>query len=61
MKETNHLSELKQVLRTTNCQEIHNADWIPHLHEVSLTSYIPKDSSAVFFYICIIKILASYS
>lgn len=49
-----NLNEPKQALKNTNCQEKH-ADWISLLHDVSLTIYILKDNSAVFFSICIIK------
>lgn len=56
-----NLNEPKQALKNTNCQEKH-ADWISLLHDVSLTIYILKDNSAVFFSICIIKkTLASFT
>lgn len=49
-----NLSEPKQALKNTNCQEKH-ADWISLLHGVSLTISILKGNSAMFFSVRIIK------
>lgn len=60
MDKTGNLSEPKQVLKNTNCQEKY-VNWISLLNGVSLTIYILKGNSAVLFSTCIIKKLLQAS
>lgn len=60
MDKIGNLSEPKQVLKNTTCQE-KPVNWISLLHGGSLTIYILKGSSAVLFSACIIKKLLQAS